>query len=34
MANKMMFIPNDDTKIYPFCNCILELVVETFVHST
>ena len=34
MANKMMSIPNDDTKIYPFSNCILELLVETFEHTT
>ena len=31
-ADKMMYIPNDDTQIYPFCG--LKLEVETFEHST
>ena len=31
MANKLMYIPNDDTQNYP---CILQLVVEIFGHST
>ena len=29
---KLMYIPNDDTQSYPFCN--VKLVVETFEHST
>ena len=32
MADKMMYIPNDDTQNNPFC--ILKLFVETVVHST
>ena len=32
MADKFMYIPNDDTQNYPFCT--LPLVVETFGHST
>ena len=32
MADKLLYIPFDDTQIYPFC--ILKLVVETFEHST
>ena len=32
MANKLMYIPNDDTQYYSFCR--LQLVVETFGHST
>ena len=28
MANKLMYIPNDDTQNYPFCS--LQLVVEAF----
>ena len=32
MADKFMYIPNDDTQTYPFY--ILQLVVETFEHST
>ena len=28
MADKLMYIPNDDTEYYPFCR--LKLVVETF----
>ena len=32
MADKLMYIPNDDTQNYPFCN--LQLVVETFGHLT
>ena len=31
MADKLMYIPTDDTQNYPFCR--LELVVETFEHS-
>ena len=32
MANKLMWISNDDTQKYPFCR--LQFVVETFGHST
>ncbi len=32
MADKLIYIPNDDTKKYPFCR--FKLVVETFEHST
>ena len=32
MANKLMYIPNEDTQKYPFCR--LKFVVETFEHST
>ena len=32
MADKFMYIPNDDTPNYPFCR--LELVAETFRQST
>ena len=32
MADKLMYIHNDDTQSYSFCR--LQLVVETFVHST
>ena len=32
MADKLMDIPNDDTQNYPICR--LQLVVETFEHST
>ena len=32
VANKLMYISNDDTQNYPFCR--LKLVVETFGHST
>ena len=31
MADKLMYIANDDTQNYPFCR--LQLVVETFGHS-
>ena len=31
MADKFMYIPNDDTQNYPFYR--LKLVVETFEHS-
>ena len=31
MADKLMFIPNDDTQNYLFCR--FKLVVETFEHS-
>ena len=32
MADRLMYIPNDDTQNYPLCR--LQLVVETFEHST
>ena len=32
MADKLMYTPNDDTQSYPLCR--LQLVVETFGHST
>ena len=32
MADKLMYIPDDDTQNYPFCR--LQLVIETFGHST
>ena len=32
MADKFMYIPNDDAQNQPFCR--LNLVVETFGHST
>ena len=32
MADKLMFIHNDDTQSFPFCR--LQLVVEIFKHST
>ena len=32
MVDKLIYIPNDDPKNYPFCR--LQLVVETFGHST
>ena len=32
MADKLMYIPNNDTRNYPFCG--LQLMVETFRHST
>ena len=32
MAGKLMHIPNNNTQIYPLCR--LQLVVETFGHST
>ena len=32
MADKLMYIPNDNTHNYPFCR--LKLVVEMFEHST
>ena len=32
MSNKLMYIPNNDTKNYPFCRLRLE--VETFKHLT
>ena len=32
MANKLMYIPNDDTQNCPFCK--LKLLVETFEHPT
>ena len=32
MADKLMYIPNDDTNNYPFCR--LKLVVETFEYTT
>ena len=32
IADKLMYIPNDDAQKYPFCR--LKLVVETFEHST
>ena len=32
MADKLMYIPNDDTRNYLFCR--LQLVIETFAHST
>ena len=31
IADKLMYMPNDDTQIYPFWR--LQLVVETFGHS-
>ena len=31
MADKFMYIPNDDTQNHPLC--ILQLVVETFKHT-
>ena len=30
MADKLMYIPNDDTEIYPFCR--FKLLVKTFEH--
>ena len=30
MADKLIYIPNDDTQNYPFCR--LKLVIETFDH--
>ena len=32
MADKLMYIQNDDTQNYPFCR--LQLVADTFVHLT
>ena len=32
MANKLMYIPNDNTQNYPFCR--LQLVVENYGHLT
>ena len=32
MSDKLMYIPNGDTQIYPFFR--LEIVIETFEHST
>ena len=32
MADKLMYIPNNDTQNYPYCR--LKLVVETIGHST
>ena len=32
MANKLMYIPNDDTDNYTFCR--VQLVVETFGYTT
>ena len=32
MADKLMYIPNDDKQNCPFCR--IQLVVETFEHST
>ena len=32
MADKLIYIPNNDAQNYPFCR--LQLVVETFGHST
>ena len=32
MADKLMYIPNDDRQNYPFCR--FKLVVETFDHSS
>ena len=32
MADKLVYIPNDDTQNFPFCR--LKLVVEMFEHST
>ena len=32
MADKLVYITNDDTQYYPFCT--LQLVVETFEQST
>ena len=32
MADKLLYIPNDDRQNYPFCR--LKLFVETFEHST
>ena len=32
MADKLMYIPNDDTQNYPFCR--LQLLVKMFGHST
>ena len=32
MADKLMYIPNDNTQSYPFCR--LQFVVETFEHLT
>ena len=32
MANKLIYIPNDDTQNYPLCR--LKIVVETFEHPT
>ena len=32
MADKLMYISNDDRQNYPFC--LLQLVVETFEHNT
>ena len=31
MADKLLYIPNDDKQNYPFCR--LQLVVETFGHN-
>ena len=32
IADKLMYIPNDDNQTYPFCR--LKLVIEMFEHST
>ena len=32
MADKLMYIPNDDTQNYPLCR--LQLVIEKFGHSS
>ena len=32
MANELIYIPNDDIQIYPFCR--LQLVVKMFGHLT
>ena len=32
MANKLIYIPNNDTQKYPFCR--LQSVIETIGHST
>ncbi len=32
MADKLMYIPNDDTQDYPFCR--LQSAMEAFGHST
>ena len=32
MADKLIYIPNNDTQNYPFCRS--KIVVETFEHST
>ena len=34
MADKLMYIPNNDTQNYPFCRLKLVDELETFEHST